>query len=67
MAKKRSGTQQRERWNSVEQKREIVPGTKAGKKRVRLPFGHPMRTHDLRGPVGTMRKKKIIEIAPDED
>jgi hypothetical protein len=24
-----------------------ISGTKAGKKRIRLPFGHPLRTHDL--------------------
>lgn len=67
MAQKKSGPQQRERWNSVEQKREIVSGTKAGKKRSRLPVGHPMRTHDIHGFRGTTRKKKMIEIVADED
>lgn len=28
---------------------EKVVGTKAGKKRDRLPWGHPLRTHDLPG------------------
>lgn len=28
---------------------EHVSGTKAGKKRQMLPFGHPLRTHDLKG------------------
>ena len=26
---------------------EHIAGTKAGKKRVMLPFGHPLRTHDM--------------------
>ncbi|NBS92140.1 MAG: hypothetical protein EBT27_00055 [Betaproteobacteria bacterium] len=62
MGKKKSGgsgsgksAQQRERWNYIEKKMEVVPGTKAGKKRTRLPVGHPLRTHDLHGPAG---KKK---------
>lgn len=50
------GAQQRERKNPITGEIEIVPGTKAGKKRNRLPFGHPLRTHDLHGPVG---KKKV--------
>lgn len=43
------GAQQRTRFNYLEQKFETVPGTKAGRKRTRLPYGHPLRTHDLVG------------------
>jgi hypothetical protein len=42
----RSGT--RTRLNPLTGEVETVPGTKAGKKRTRLPEGHPLRTHDLR-------------------
>ena len=41
------GAQQRTRFNYLTQQYETVPGTKAGKKRNRLPYGHPLRTHDL--------------------
>jgi len=51
------GLQQRERLNPLTGKIEIIPGTKAGKRRTRLPFGDPLRTHDLRGPVGKKTKK----------
>lgn len=47
--------QQRARHNPLTGKVEMIPGTKAGKKRMRTSFGDPLRTHDLRGPVG---KKK---------
>jgi len=51
------GAQQRERLNPLTGKIEIIPGTKAGKRRTRLPFGDPLRTHDLHGPVGKKTKK----------
>ncbi len=51
------GAQQRERLNYLTGKIEIVSGTKAGKRRTRLPFGDPLRTHDLHGPVGKKKKK----------
>lgn len=61
MGKKRAktarGAQQREKVNPITGKVEIVSGTKAGKKRHRLSFGDPSRTHDLRGPVGDKKKK----------
>jgi hypothetical protein len=41
------GAQQRERVNPLTGQVEVIPGTKAGKKRTRLPYGHPLRTHDL--------------------
>lgn len=41
------GAQQRLRYNYLEDKTEVVPGTKAGRRRTRLPVGHPLRTHDL--------------------
>lgn len=52
------GAQQRERINPITGETEIVPGTKAGKKRNRLPFGHPLRTHDLHGPVGKKKQTR---------
>jgi hypothetical protein len=63
MGKKRGkglsrGPQQRERINPITKEVEIVPGTKAGRKRTRLPFGHPLRTHDLHGPVGKKQPSK---------
>lgn len=42
-----SGSQQRQRFNYITGQTEIVAGTKAGKRRTRLPYGHPLRTHDL--------------------
>lgn len=45
------GAQQRERLNPLTGEIEVVPGTKAGKRRTRLPTGHPLRTHDLHGPI----------------
>lgn len=41
------GSQQRQRFNYITGQTEIVAGTKAGKRRTRLPYGHPLRTHDL--------------------
>jgi hypothetical protein len=40
----RSG--QRTRLNPLTGERETVSGTKAGKKRFRLSYGDPLRTHD---------------------
>jgi hypothetical protein len=53
------GAQQRIRHNYLTGKDETIPGTKAGRKRQRLPFGDPLRTHDLHGPVG--KKKKLTK------
>lgn len=65
MGKKNSkvsrGAQQRERLNYLTGKVEIVPGTKAGKRRTRLSFGDPLRTHDLHGPVGKKSKNNKEE------
>lgn len=46
--KKGSGARsnQRTRVNPLTGERETVTGTKAGKKRQTLPYGHPLRTHD---------------------
>jgi hypothetical protein len=52
------GAQQRQRTNPITKEVETVPGTKAGRKRQRLQFGHPLRTHDLHGPVGKKVAKK---------
>jgi len=43
---KSSGPQQRTRTNPVTGEQETVNGTKAGKRRIKLPPGHPLRTHD---------------------
>ena len=55
MGKKRNkvsrGSQQRERTNPITNAVEIISGTKAGKRRNRLSQGHPLRTHDLHGPI----------------
>lgn len=55
--KKSSGTHSNERVriNPQTGEREKVSGTKAGRKRFRLPFGHPLRTHDLA--LGSKRSK----------
>jgi hypothetical protein len=52
------GAQQRERLNYLTGKIEVVPGTKAGKRRTRLSLGDPLRTHDLHGPVGKKKTNK---------
>jgi len=44
MAGKKGSNQ---RWGYRFRNGEKVPGTKAGKKRTRLPYGDPRRTHDL--------------------
>ena len=54
-AKPASGS--RTRVNPMTKAVETVPGTKAGKKRNRLPSGHPLRTHDLHGVVKPKKKK----------
>lgn len=50
MGKGKKGTSvrmgQRTRLNPLTGERESVPGTKAGKKRFRLSYGDPLRTHD---------------------
>lgn len=47
--KKSSGshTNERTRLNPLTGDREKVGGTKAGRKRMRLSWGDPLRTHDL--------------------
>lgn len=37
---------ERTRINPLTGQTETVTGTKAGKKRTRLPWGHPLRSHD---------------------
>lgn len=61
------GAQQRERLNYLTGKVEIIPGTKAGKKRQRLSFGDPLRTHDLHGPVGKKKKLSKSERRAERD
>ena len=52
---------ERQRTNPITGEVTFVSGTKAGKKRQRLSIGHPLRTHDLRGPV-TPKKKRPVAI-----
>ena len=54
----KSSGQQRTRVNPITQKEETVTGTKAGKKRFRLSYGDPLRTHDIHGHVGKKKKAK---------
>jgi hypothetical protein len=61
-AKPASGS--RTRVNPKTKEVETVSGTKAGKKRTRLPMGHPLRTHDMHGVAKP--KKKLAKLA-DED
>jgi hypothetical protein len=65
VANNNSKSSGRTRINPVTKEVETVAGTKAGKKRNRLPIGHPQRTHDLRGPVG--KKNRKSSPANDED
>lgn len=54
MGKGKKGTStrtgNRTRTNPLTGERETVPGTKAGKKRMKESPSSPLRTHDLRGP-----------------
>ena len=52
------GAQQRTRKNPLTGQTETVHGTKAGKRRMRLAPGDPLRTHDIKGPVGKKSKKR---------
>lgn len=56
--KKSSGqrTGVRTRINPLTGETETVAGTRSGKKRARLPEGHPLRTHDLK-PNGSRKKR----------
>lgn len=47
-SKERGGS--RTRINPLTGEREEVPGTRSGRNKVYLPPGHPLRTHDLKGP-----------------
>ena len=45
-----AGAGQRTRINPLTGEAETVSGTRSGKKRQLLPFGHQLRTHDLKPP-----------------
>ena len=64
MGNKKKGSSDRAgyriRKNPLTGEVEQVPGTRAGRKRNRLPFGHPLRTHDLM-PTGS-RKKRAEDV-----
>jgi hypothetical protein len=48
-------TGQRTRTNPLTGEVEVVSGTRSGKRKVHLPVGHPLRTHDLK-PFGSRKK-----------
>jgi hypothetical protein len=60
MAKKKKGSGvrsgDRTRINPLTGQAEQVTGTRSGKKRALLPYGHPLRTHDLK-PAGSKKKR----------
>lgn len=62
MGKKKKGSSDRAgyriRKNPLTGEVEQVPGTRAGRKRTRLPFGHPLRTHDLKAPGSRKERAK---------
>ena len=64
---KKNSSNQRTRINPKTGQVEQVSGTKAGKKRLRLPEGDPLRTHDLHEKKFTSKKKKKFVPDPDED
>lgn len=55
------GANQRFRINPITKQQETIPGTKAGKKRVRTSLNDPLRTHDIHGPVGKKKSNKTRE------
>jgi hypothetical protein len=61
MGKKKKTTKDRgsgrTRTNPLTGEVENVPGAKAGKRRTKLPAGHPLRTHDLNGPIKPKAKQ----------
>ena len=61
MAGKKGSSQrkgERTRINPLTGDTETVTGTKAGKKRTRLPWGHPLRSHDR-----PTRRHRLLEQA----
>jgi hypothetical protein len=46
-SKSKAASGSRTRINPLTGQTEIVPGTKAGKKRTRLPHDNPLRTHEI--------------------
>lgn len=50
------GKKTRYRINPLTGQREEVQGARSGRNKVYLPAGHPLRTHDLKGPA-TGKKK----------
>jgi hypothetical protein len=74
MAKKKKSSGDRAtgrtRINPLTGQAEQVSGTRSGKNRQLLPYGHPLRTHDLK-PAGSKKKRhealmKRNELAPQE-
>jgi len=61
MAGKKGSSQrkgERTRINPLTGQPETITGTKAGKKRTRLPWGHPLRSHDR-----PTRRRTLLEQA----
>jgi hypothetical protein len=59
------GSTGRVRIHPITGEAETIPGTRAGRKRTRLPIGHPLRTHDLKAPGS--RKKRHEELTKRND
>ena len=55
----------RVRINPITGQTETVPGTRSGRKRNRLQFGDPLRTHDLKAPGS--RKKRHEDLMKRND
>ncbi len=51
------GKKVRYRTNPLTGQTEEVPGARSGRNKVYLPVGHPLRTHDLKGPANKGKKK----------
>jgi|LakMenE18May11ns_1017448.scaffolds.fasta_scaffold9881264_4 hypothetical protein len=59
------GSTGRVRINPITGQTETVPGTRSGRKRNRLQFGDPLRTHDLKAPGS--RKKRHEDLMKRND
>ena len=62
----KTGAQGRTRLNPLTGELETVSGTKAGKKRTRLPIGHALRTHDQNVALKTSKRSKRVTVDDDE-
>ena len=65
--KTKAATGSRTRVNPVTGEVETVTGTKAGKKRQRLPLDHPLRTHLVAEKKSKKSVKPLLDMGGDED